>query len=110
MAASAFSQFSSEPMYFSLLFDGLVLFLFFQFADYPIEKIVVGLSALSPVDMCRILILLRLDVAAMLGMTGAVFKDNFGSGGGLLLSFGILALWIIIPFIISLKKFRKKDL
>ncbi|MBK6611327.1 MAG: ABC transporter permease subunit [Sphingobacteriales bacterium] len=97
-------------LYFSLLFDGLVLFLFFQFADYPIEKIVVGLSALSPVDMCRILILLRLDVAAMLGMTGAVFKDNFGSGGGLLLSFGILALWIIIPFIISLKKFRKKDL
>ncbi|MBL0247223.1 MAG: ABC transporter permease subunit [Sphingobacteriales bacterium] len=95
-------------LYFSLLFDGLVLFLFFQFADYPIEK--VGLSALSPVDMCRILILLRLDVAAMLGMTGAVFKDNFGSGGGLLLSFGILALWIIIPFIISLKKFRKKDL
>ena len=68
-------------LYFSLLFDGLVLFLFFQFADYPIEKIVVGLSALSPVDMCRILILLRLDVAAMLGMTGAVFKDNFGSGG-----------------------------
>lgn len=97
-------------LYFALLFDGLVLFLFFQFADYPIEKIVVALSALSPVDMCRILILLRLDVSAMLGMTGAVFKDNFGSNWGLLLSFGMLLVWIIAPFIISLRRFVKKDL
>ena len=97
-------------LYFALLFDGLVLFLFFQFADYPIEKMVVGLSALSPVDMCRILILLRLDVSAMLGMTGAVFKDNFGSSWGLLLSFGMLAVWIVVPFMISLRKFVKKDL
>ena len=97
-------------LYFALLFDGLVLFLFFQFADYPIEKIVVGLSALSPIDMCRILVLLRLDVSAMLGMTGAVFKENFGSGWGLLLSYGMLVLWILLPFLISLKKFVKKDL
>ncbi|MFA7688201.1 MAG: ABC transporter permease subunit [Moheibacter sp.] len=97
-------------LYFALLFDGLVLFLFFQFADYPIEKFVVGLSALSPVDMTRILVLLRLDVSAMLGMTGAVFKENFGTGWGLLLSYGILFFWIIVPFLISLKKFVKKDL
>ena len=97
-------------LYFALLFDGLVLFLFFQFADYPIEKVVVALSALSPVDLCRILILLRLDVSAMLGMTGAVFKENFGSQWGLMLSFGLLALWIFIPFYISRKKFIKKDL
>ncbi len=97
-------------LYFALLFYVLVLFLFFQFVDYPIEKIVVGLSALSPVDMCRILILLRLDVSAMLGMTGAVFKNNFGSSWGLLLSFGMLSVWIIVPFVISLKKFTKRDL
>lgn len=97
-------------MYFALLFDGLVLFLFFQFADYPIEKIVVGLSALSPVDLCRILILLRLDVSAMMGFTGAVFQDFFGSSWGLILSFSLLLLWSIIPFAISLKKFKKKDL
>ena len=97
-------------LYFALLFDALVLFLFFQFADYPIEKIVVGLSALSPVDMCRILVLLRLDLSAMLGMTGAIFKNNFGTGWGLLLSFGMLAVWVVVPFFISLKKFVKKDL
>jgi Cu-processing system permease protein len=97
-------------LYFALLFDGLVLFLFFQFADYPIEKVVVLLSALSPVDLCRILILLRLDVSAMMGFTGAVFQKLFGSNWGLALSFGLLSLWGWAPFYISLRKFKRKDL
>lgn len=97
-------------LYFALLFDGLVLFLFFQFADYPIEKAVVFLSALSPIDLSRILILLKLDVSAMLGYTGAVFKNSFGSDWGLVLSFVLLSLWILIPFYFSLRKFKSKDL
>ncbi len=97
-------------LYFALLFDGLVLFLFFQFADYPIEKVVVFLSALSPIDLCRILILLRLDVSAMMGYTGAIFKNFFGNNIGLVFSFSLLALWIIVPFFFSLRKFKKKDL
>lgn len=97
-------------LYFALLFDGLVLFLFFQFSDYPIEKAVVMLSALSPIDLCRILILLHLDESAMMGYTGAIFRNYFGSKGGLILSFGLLTIWIIIPFLISLTRFKKKDL
>jgi Cu-processing system permease protein len=97
-------------LYFALLFDGLVLFLFFQFADYPIEKLVVILSAFSPVDLCRILILLRLDISAMMGVTGAVVQKYFGHDWGLVLSFVLLSLWIIIPFFISLYKFKRKDL
>lgn len=97
-------------LYFALLFDGLVLFLFFQFADYPVEKVVVLLSALSPVDLSRILILLRLDVSAMMGYTGAVFQQYFGSSWGLLVSFGLLCLWVFVPFYISLRKFKRKDL
>ncbi len=97
-------------LYFALLFDGLVLFLFFQFADYPIESVVVGLSALSPIDLCRILILMRLDISAMMGFTGAVFQKIFGTQWGLLFSFGLLTMWSAFPFYFSLKKFKKKDL
>lgn len=97
-------------LYFSLLFDGLVLFVFFQFADYPIEKPVVMLTALSPVDLCRILILLRLDVSAMMGYTGAIFKNFFGTQWGLLLSFTLLTLWIVVPFYMSARRFKKRDL
>ncbi len=97
-------------LYFALLFDGIVLFLLFQFSDYPIEKAMVGVTALSPIDLARIQILLHLDVSAMMGYTGAIFKDFFGTFGGLIISFLLLCLWAIIPFYISLKKFRNKDL
>ncbi len=97
-------------LYFALLFDGIVLFLLFQFADYPIEKAMVAITALSPIDLARIQILLHLDQSAMMGYTGAIFKDFFGTAMGLVLSFFLLVLWIAIPYFISLRKFNKKDL
>jgi Cu-processing system permease protein len=97
-------------LYFALLFDGLLLMLVYQFADYPIEKIMVGVTTLNPIDLSRILILLQLDVSAMMGYTGAVFKNFFGTGTGMVLSLMVLVLWALIPFWISLKKFKNKDL
>ena len=97
-------------LFFALLFDGLVLFLLFQFQDYPIENAMVGITAFSPFDLARIQILLHLDVSAMMGYTGAIFKDFFGTAIGLIVSFLLLSLWVIIPFFISLRKFNKKDL
>lgn len=97
-------------LFFSLLFDGIVLFLLFQLSDYPIEKFMIGVSMLNPVMLARILILLQLDVSAMMGYTGAIFRNFFGTNGGIILSFLILILWAVIPFLISLKKFKSKDL
>ncbi len=97
-------------LYFALLFDGFILFILFQFADYPIEKLVVTLSALSPVDLCRIVILMQLDVSAMMGYTGAVFQKLFGNGIGLVFTFGLLLLWVVVPFYFSLYKFKLKNL
>jgi Cu-processing system permease protein len=97
-------------LFFALLFDGLLLFLLFQFSDYPIEKAVVFISACNPIDLARIMILLHLDVSAMMGYTGAVFKDYFGSSSGIAIVLFILALWIFLPYGIALSKFKKKDL
>lgn len=97
-------------LFFALIFDGIVLFLLFQFSDYPIENAMVGITALSPIDLARIQILLHLDVSAMMGYTGAIFKDFFGTQTGLFISFFLLILWTIIPFLFSLKKFNSKDL
>ena len=97
-------------LFFSLLFDGLVLFLLFQLADYPIEKPMVILAALNPVDLARIFIILQLDVSAMLGYTGAIFRDFFGSGGGAMMGLGLLVLWVVIPFLLSRRMFVRKDL
>ena len=97
-------------LYFALIFDGIVLFLLFQLSDYPIENAMVGITALSPIDLARIQILLHLDVSAMMGYTGAIFRNFFGTSLGLTVSFLLLCLWAFIPFMISLKKFKKKDL
>jgi Cu-processing system permease protein len=97
-------------LYFALLFDGLVLFVIFQFADYPIEKPMVLLSATSPLDLARILNLLQIDASAMMGYTGAIFKDYFGTGTGFALALLVLVLWAVLPFWFSLRIFKRKDL
>lgn len=97
-------------LYFALIFDGLLLFILFQFADYPLEKMMIGLSILNPIDLSRILILLNMDVSALMGYTGAIFKDFFGTQAGLVLSFCALFTWVIIPTWLSLRKFNRKDL
>ncbi|MEX6686927.1 ABC transporter permease subunit [Danxiaibacter flavus] len=97
-------------LYFALVFDGIVLFLLFQFADYPLEKAMIGVSALNPIDLGRILILLKMDVSALMGYTGAIFKDFFGTTTGISISFVVLLLWIIVPLFFSTRKFIRKDL
>ena len=97
-------------LFFSLLFDGLVLFILFQFGDYPIEKAMVAVTAFNPIDLARIFIILQLDVSAMLGYTGAIFKDFFGTGIGTAVGFLLLSLWAVIPYLISLRLFTRKDL
>jgi len=97
-------------LYFALLFDALVLFLLFQFSDYPIENGMVALSLLNPIDISRILILLQIDISALMGYTGAIFRSFFGTGGGVALTIAVLILWSAVPLWFSLRFFKRKDL
>ena len=97
-------------LFFSIIYDGILLMLMFQFADYPIEGIMATLTGLNPVGLSRIFVLLQLNISAMLGYAGAVFAKMFGSGGGMGISMIILFMWATIPFMYSLIKFNKKDL
>ena len=96
--------------YFSLIFDGLVLVILFSFSDYPLEKLTLFLSALNPVDLGRIFIMLKMDVSALMGYTGALYKDFFGSGSGIVFTTGIMLLWAAIPLWLANRSFGKKDL
>lgn len=96
--------------YFTLIYDGIILFLLFQFSDYPLENYLIAMSCLNPIDLVRILILLKIDIAAIMGYTGALFKDFFGSSGGSFLSVMVLLLWIVIPAWTAGRKFDGKDL
>jgi Cu-processing system permease protein len=96
--------------YFSLIYDGLVLWVIYTFNDYPLEKVTLTLIAFNPVDLARIIMLLQLDISALMGYTGAFYKNFFGSNMGVLFSSSILFLWAIVPLLLALRIFNKKDL
>ena len=96
--------------YFALIFDGLLLLFIFNFSDYPLEKLTVVLSSLNPIDLGRIFMMLHMDVSALMGYTGATYKDFFGSSLGTLYTIGIMLAWIVIPLLLALRSFNKKDL
>jgi len=97
-------------IYFAIIFDGLVLFIIFQFSDYPLEKASIALTALNPIDLSRILVLLKMDISAMMGYTGAVFKEFFEGLTGYLFITVVMLGWMFFPIFVAVKKFNKKDL
>lgn len=96
--------------YFSFIYDGLVLMMLFQFADYPMEQPMLAMSMLNPIDLGRIILLLQLDISAMMGFTGALFREFFGSSQGIVAAMAAMLLWMAIPAFIAIRKFNNKDL
>ncbi len=95
--------------YFSLIYDALILLILFGFSDYPLEKLTIALIALNPIDLARISIMLKLDVSALMGYTGALFKDFYGTMYGIMFSWGCLVFWIAFPIYLATKIFSRKD-
>ena len=96
--------------YFALIYDGLVLLVIFAFSDYPMERFTIALSALNPIDLGRIFIMLKMDISALMGYTGAIYKEFFGNGSGVLFTIAVMLLWILLPLWLALNIFRRKDL
>ncbi|WP_114783701.1 ABC transporter permease [Botryobacter ruber] len=97
-------------VYFALIYDGIVIFILYFFSEYPLEKASLAMIALNPIDLGRIVVMLNLDVSALMGYTGALYKSMFGSGTGVAISFGILLLWVLFPLLTSKRIFSKKDI
>jgi len=93
----------------AVLYDGLVLVLAMLFADYPIERMMLGLTLGNPVDLARVILLLQFDVSALMGYTGAVFQQFFGGAIGIAIASTALALWVMLPVALGLRAFRKRD-
>lgn len=94
---------------FSFVYDGLVLMGVSAFADYPLETGLVTAVLLNPVDLGRVLLLMRLDIAALMGYTGATFEAFFGTMSGLLLAASAMGVWIAGPILLGYRLFSRKD-
>ena len=96
-------------LFFAVIYDGIVLLVANAFADYPLEQPMIALMLLNPVDLARVLLLLTFDVSALMGYTGAVFEQFFGSLLGVGLSTAALAVWVGVPLALGWRLFKKKD-
>jgi len=95
--------------YMAVIFDALVLAGYFAFSQYPLEKATIIVSALNPVDLARIFILLKMDVSALMGYTGASLQQFFGSWFGMMYSGIFLLLWAVLPALAALRIFNRKN-
>jgi Cu-processing system permease protein len=93
-----------------VLFDGLLLFITVAFDRWPLERPLLALTLLDPFDLGRVLLLLQLDRAALLGYTGALFAKFFGSSVGALLAGIALLAWCAGPLGWAFNRFAKRDL
>jgi Cu-processing system permease protein len=96
-------------LFLAVIYDGLFLMSLILFEDYPLDKFSLVGSMLNPIDLSRTLILLKLDISALLGYTGAVFKKFFGTNFGLILSFFVLSIWVFLPLLRIAISSKRKD-
>ncbi len=93
----------------AVLYDGVVLLLVSIFADHAIERPLLGLMVLNPVDLARVALLLHFDISALLGYTGAVMRQFFGGNGGTAVASAALAGWVAVPLMLAFHAFNRKD-
>ena len=96
-------------LFLAVIYDGLFIITLSWFSQYPLDEFALAASVFNPIDLSRILILLKLDISALLGYTGALFQQFFGSGLGVIVSFSALALWTALPIWSLVKLAQKKD-
>ena len=96
-------------LFFAIIYDGIFLLLLLEFKDYPLDKMTISMIMLNPIDLARILILMKLDLSAMMGYTGAALSKFLGRGVGILCISVSLLCWMIIPLYQMKRLGARKD-
>ena len=96
-------------LFLAVIYDGLFLMSLILFEEYPLDSFSLAATMFNPIDLSRTLILLKLDISALLGYTGAIFKQFFGTDKGLIVSILVLILWTVLPIWRLSYKAKRKD-
>lgn len=96
-------------LFLAVIYDGLFLMSLILFEEYPLDSFSLSAILFNPIDLSRTLILLKLDISALLGYTGAIFKQFFGTYRGLIVSILMLILWTVLPIGRLVYKSKRKD-
>ena len=93
----------------AVVYDALVIMAATRLAEYPIERPMLVAMFANPIDLARLVMLTRFDVAALLGYTGALFQQLLGGAFGLAIAVAVFALWAVVPTLAGARLFHNKD-
>jgi Cu-processing system permease protein len=96
-------------LFMAVIYDGIFLLTLLIFEQYPLDKYALISTLFNPIDLSRVLIMLKLDISALMGYTGAVFNKFLGTGLGMAVALGSLLLWTIVPMVFFIRAVRQKD-
>ena len=93
----------------AVVYDALVIMAAMRMSEYPIERPMLAAMFANPIDLARLVMLTRFDVAALLGYTGALFQQFLGGALGLAIAITVLSLWATLPPALGARLFQHKD-
>ncbi len=92
-----------------VLYDVAVLGTTAILRGLPLQAVLIPALLVNPVDLVRILITIAVGSGALFGPTSAVLVQFFGGAGGALLALGVLGIETVVPLIVALRIFRRRD-
>lgn len=93
----------------AVVYDAGVLFLATVFANYPLERAMLGLMVANPIDLARVALLLQFDISALMSYTGAVFETFFTRYTGFVTIIASLVFWAVVPAWLGMRAFSRRD-
>lgn len=91
------------------LFDGAILVAAAVLGSRAAAGAVLGVIALNPIDLARLVLLSQLDAPALMGYTDAVAQRLIGGASGVVAAASLLAAWCIIPTALGRRAFGRRD-
>ncbi|MBI2343589.1 MAG: ABC transporter permease subunit [Deltaproteobacteria bacterium] len=93
-----------------VLYDLLIMGIVLVFGEYPLEVPMLLAVLANPIDLARVIFLLHNDLSAMMGYSGAVFQQYLGEATGIGVAGASGLLWVLVPFVLGLRRFQRRDL
>lgn len=94
---------------FTLILDGFSLWIIINYSAYPLEKLILALSALNPLTLLKYQNLAADESSLWIGYAGLLLKRAWETGFIKAISALALFLWICVPVSLAWFSFKRKD-
>jgi Cu-processing system permease protein len=93
----------------AVVYDAVVLLGANALYAWPLERPLLAVILLNPVDLARVVLMLNFDGSALMGYTGAVFREFFGGSTGLVVALLALTAWVVAPLALGARMLERRD-